>query len=224
MHLCTNCQKIDWDDRLRKAEVHSKALGKHRAYCPHCTHVDRTRFLLPHPANSMCERCAKMRNECEACGKSTLESATQASIESFEALFDSFVSLVKTYGFNPARSLLTVRRDRPEDFPLEQRFDESESAHIDALVGLELGLVDSQMTEQRYYYRRKRPIWTLVWGQLGFNARPPRCESCPPPPRSPPAMVRAERCGHWTAGHQAAWCLPCAVERRACSVCEASTE
>lgn len=224
MHLCPNCQKIDWDDRLRRAAAHSKAGGKYKAYCPYCTHVDRTRVLLPHAANHMCERCAKLRNECEACGESTLELNAQASLDTFESLFDSFVTLVKVYGLSAARGLLMDRTPQGGSFPPEQCLGETESVHVETLVDLSLELVDSQSAQQHYYYRRKRPIWSLVWGQIGFTVRPPRCETCHPPPRSSPAMVRAIHCGHWTAGHEAAWCLPCAVEHRTCSVCEASTE
>lgn len=213
MHLCANCQTIDWDDRIRKDQEHAKNGGKYKAYCPRCTHVGGGRVRLPHSAHAMCDVCAKERNECQACGTSTLKAAAQASVEAFETLFDAFVTLVKTYGATAARKLLS-----------EAALAKEEAAHVATLVALDVGEVDSAQPHQKYRYRLRRPIWTKVWGQLSFAGRPPRCESCAPPPRSAPAMTRAERCGHWTAGREAAWCLPCAVERRLCACCETSTE
>jgi len=210
MHLCNDCQKIDWDARIRVDQEHAKNGGKVRANCPHCTHVGGARVRLPHSAHAMCDVCAKKRNECQACGASTTE---QASSEAFETLFDAYVTLVKTYGATTARKLLSGAD-----------LSKEEAEHVATLVALDVSEVDSSQPHQKYHERLRRPIWTKVWGQLGFNGRPPRCEGCPPPPRNAPAMVRATHCGHWTAGHQAAWCLPCAVEHHQCSVCETSTE
>ena len=177
MHFCTNCQAVGWEKRIKDDLKHSKRGGNVKTNCPYCTYVGGARVVLPHPAHSMCDVCAKARNECQACGASTLTTLDQASQEAFETL-----------------------------------------------VALDVGLVDSAQADQPYHYRLKRPIWTKVWGPLGFSSRPPRCGDCPPPPRNAPAMVRAAQCGHWTAGHEAPWCLPCAVERRVCACCETSTE
>jgi hypothetical protein len=106
----------------------------------------------------------------------------------------------------------------------EATLSPDEAYHAPTLIAMDVGLVDSAQPSQRYHYRLRRPIWTKVWGMLTFSVRPPRCANCPPPSRYAPSMVRASGCGHWTAGEQAAWCLPCAVEQRICSVCETSTD
>jgi len=224
MHLCTNCQSIDWGKRIDDDLKLSKRGGGVRTNCPYCTHVGGARVRLPHISHVMCDVCAKERSECQACGASTLSTPEQARMAAFEGLFDAYVTLVKTYGATTARKLLLERRNGAADFPREQRFSKAEDEHVDAIVAIALDLVDSSQPHQKYHYRLKRPIWTKVWGSVGFDARPPRCEGCLSPGRSAPAMTRAEKCGHWTAGAQAAWCLPCAVERRLCSCCETSTE
>lgn len=213
MHLCTNCQTIDWDARIRTDRQRATSSGTLKAYCPHCTQIGGGRTVLPYASHVACERCAALRNECQACGASTLSTLEQASQEAFETLFDAYVTLVKTYGATIARKLLS-----------DANLDAREAPHAATLIVLDVGLVDSAQAHQPYHYRLMRPIWTTVWGPLGFNSRPPRCENCPPPPRSAPVMVRAGDCGHWTAGHIAAWCLPCAVARRVCACCETSTE
>ncbi|MEK7545877.1 MAG: hypothetical protein AAB554_02250 [Patescibacteria group bacterium] len=210
MHLCTNCQTVDWEKRIEDDLKLSKNGGKVKANCPYCTHVGGGRVRLLHSSHSLCDVCAKERGECQACGASTGDLAAK---EAFEALFDAYVTLVKTYGATAARKILTDATLAKEEEP-----------HVATLVALDVGEVDSAQPHQRYHYRLKRGIWTKVWGQLSFAGRPPRCARHGPPPRNAPAMVRAEKCGHWTAGHRAKWCLVCAVEHRQCADCETSTE
>jgi hypothetical protein len=212
MHLCEPCAASrDWaaDPVVRtKIALNLQQTDENRkARCVDCS------VLIRNPMFRCCAKCAAKAGLCQFCsGPTGATEALQDALD-FETLFDAYVTLVKTYGVRTARCLLSAAALEPHEAP-----------HVATLVELDVGLVDSHQPHQRYHYRLKRPIWTNVWGQLGFDCRPPRCGDCAPPPRNDPAMVRAEKCGHWTAGRRAAWCLPCAVARRACSVCEASTE
>jgi|GEM_PF-2949115 len=212
MHLCEPCRASrDWvADPVVKTKIAlnlQQTDENRKARCATC------RNLIRNPMFQLCARCAEKSGLCQACSTATRATPEQVADEAFETLFDAFVTLVKTYGASTARKLLSEAELSPEEAP-----------HAATLVALDVGQVDAAQPHYRYHYRLRRPIWTKVWGQLGFDARPPRCEECAPPPRGAPAMTRAANCGHWTAGHGAAWCLPCAVEHRACSVCETSTE
>ncbi len=219
MHLCDTCKTVDWDARIAQARVHEQHGGRHKAYCPHCTHIGGARVLLPHASHTMCEHCAVKREECQACGASTLPTPEQARREAFETFFDAFVTLVKTFGITPAVQLVLEKLALSE-----HGFSPTEAAVAAEVAAIPLELVDSVQAHERYNYRRKRPIWTKVHGQLTFGTAPPRCADCTAPPRSRPAMVRATRCGHWTAGEAAEWCLPCAVAHAQCASCCAPTE
>ncbi len=212
MHLCEPCASSrDWvNDPVVKTKIalNLQQTDENRmARCATC----RTR--IRNPLFQLCAKCAEKACLCQACSGATAPSPQHVVDEAFETLFDAFVTLVKTYGADPARKLLAEAELSPEEAP-----------HVATLVALDVGQIDAPKPTYRYHYRLQRPIWTKVWGQLSFTSRPPRCENCPPPPRAPAMASRAANCGHWTAGHGAKWCLPCAVEHRECSVCETSTE
>ncbi len=220
MHLCETCQKMrDWDrdttvqwqikENLARDSTHPA-----KARCAECTQPGSgAPTFVKNPMFQICRHCAERLQKCQHCLASTLRSPELAALEAFETLFDAFVTLVKTYGLSTACNLLSKAALSPD-----------EAVHAPALLALGTHDIDSSQRQQKYYYRLGRPIWTKVWGPLSFRTTSPRCAACAPPPRGAPEMVRAALCGHWTAGATAAWCLPCAVEQRACAVCEASTE
>ena len=218
MHLCNPCKSVDWDARIAQYKTRPPGDGSPRVYCPYCTHIGGARVELVYYTHSMCERCAASKNECQACGASTLSETELGRQDVFETLFDAFVTLVKSYGITSAAQLMREKLASSKD-----GFSPAEAAVAEKIAAIPLDLVDSMQPHQIYHYRHKRPIWSRVFGQILRDTPPARCANCRRPSRWHPAMTRAARCGHWTAGEAAAWCLPCAVHHGECAFCRAST-
>lgn len=201
MHLCTGCQSVDWDARILKDQEHARRGGKLKAFCPHCTHLDGTRVRLLHSAHSLCEVCAKARNECQACGRSTLSGEETAAAEAFARLADHYTVIVKLRGVSS---------------PTAAAFREMQSDDVRTeLKRLTVGDLDKRVPE--------RPLMAKLFGprRLPDLVRL-HCDDCAEEPPSP-AFGQGINCGHFVFAAHQAWCLHCALEKKRCSTCGATT-
>lgn len=208
MHLCDDCAgSRDWasDPIVRtKTRLQAGADEPRKVRCGTC------RGVLPHALFKLCGSCASRSALCQHCGKSTLTPERQEDLrrkaeakERFQELLDLFTCSRKIFGIARTRELFATHR---EALGAEM---------VDRALGLNADALENEPE------RRKRPIWTRVYGTLRFGTPPPRCDGCAP--LRTPRYCRASECGHWTVGLAARWCFPCAVERGQCATCSIPT-